>query len=240
MPWCNVTMYVAPPSSDIARNATFGSTPLIQGRVGTVGTAPYQSTAFSCSASAKMVVVAVALGNETGTVNQPLTVQWVGGTPANASALTKRADGQNSGNNHSGEIWTASVTGALASVQIEVTAAASSASSAETFVIDVLDNASTTVGVSNTGSVNGGSTAPQTTLAGLTAGSWRYVVGAGEGPETWPAGADTTELDQRDDTGSTAVAAVGINTAGASGSQTLGWTTNVSYGGWAALEILKA
>ena len=218
----------------IARNATFGGAALVTGATGTVSS--LTSSAFSCSSSAKLVLVAVGLGNTTGTVNQPVTVSWVGGTPANATQFQKVEDGQNSGNNHTGEFWIARVLGALTSVQVTYAAAASSASSASTLLVDVLDGADWAPGGTICRSTNASARVAEATLVGVRAGSWLYSVGAGEGAATWSPNASTTELDDQRDAG-TANAAVGINATGTAGNILVGWSSSVDYGGWAGIEI---
>jgi hypothetical protein len=235
---CGITMAAGP--GGIARDATFGGIPIVYDSV--TPASPATTSAFSVSASCKLIVVVVSWANFSGTAQHPVTVAWNGGAPANASTFAKQIEKAytGSGANAGGvSIWTSSVTGSVSSKAIDITPATTDANDSASILVDALTGASTTMGLSDgAASASGSSVARSVTLGSVTAGSWLYV---GATSETFPLSpvANTTEIDETAVTNGV-VGAVGLNATGTSGSVTVGWSTSAAWSTAAALEIKAA
>jgi hypothetical protein len=199
---------------------------------GTVGNVT--SGTFSVTNSPALIVVTVARENFTGTNQTPFSIAWTGGTPANASVFTKQKEALAATNNGVAQVWTATTTGSLSSVSVDITATSSTQASLAV-TIDALLGAQTTIGVFNT-AVNTSSAPNNITLTGVTAGSYLYVANYDEGAALSPVGS-TNEQQETVDV-STSRSAVGDNTSGTSGNINVGWTGNTAFNGLAAVEIL--
>jgi hypothetical protein len=214
--------------------------PLVDGFID-LNIASRTSATFSTNNPCVFVVCVAWRNNGNNAV--PYTVSWNGGTPANATGWTQKVIANCTGlavNIIACSIWTASSTTALSNVAVTVAVSAADAGQVASLSIDALNNALVTgTNTGNVASASGSAVNRFITLAGVTSGSWLYAAYSADDS----GGALTTQTNtttaRTDRPGANAMqTAVGYNSAGGSGSISVGWTGTQTFAATCALEIL--
>jgi len=208
------------------QRATGPTWPVVGGATGTTGSAT--TTSFSTNETPTICVAAVGFGNFDGNTQTPITVAWSGGSGC-SSSWTKQPEANISGH-HTASIWTTTCSSAVSSRAVQASGT-SSTNTTISVAVECLLQASTTVGTNQTST-----TAMNVTLTGIASGSWIYVASMAEETTTISEVSGTTRL-RSDNIAGNVISATGANTAGASGSVQVGWSTTQSFRATAALEI---
>jgi hypothetical protein len=212
------------------------SYPVAASNTGTINT--ISTGNLTTSTASTLVVCTVGVANGNGAVQSISSVAWAS---ANGSCSSfARQDYHvvySAGDVYDAGVWTSTCSSTFSGIAVTATAANSAALTSMGISCDAL------TGTGGVGQRLDGAwsatLANSVVVPSVTAGSWVYVAAANETISAMTPVANTTEII---DTASSypVDVGIGVNTTGTSGDITVGWSTTVSYGVKAAVEILAS
>lgn len=223
----------------IARDSGASTFPIVDG-FQDLNISSRTSPTFSTSAAQCVLIVCVGWRNNNN-IAAPHSVNWNGSTPPGASGWTQVVAASNKISAIdiiASSIWIATTTQALSNAKIDVHSALADTAQVASISIDALTGASATI--TNTGTAfSAGSVVNRfITLPSVQTGSWLFVAHSGDGATALTNQTNTVKAREDINAVLAGQSEVGYNSAGISGSISVGWTGTQDFTATCACEVV--